>query len=358
MSVKKFYNQLECFRGYAALCVAAVHFNVNSIFHHSPFATGLFVSFFFTLSGFVISLNYFDKINNKKDLVYFVKKRFLRLYPLHFLFLFIFILIEILKLFLEVNFNLIPNNRAFSINDGFSLINQVFLTQSLMNYHSFNTPSWSISVELFCYIFFCLIIFKFKKKSIKIFLFFVIIFIFFLQDHFGFDKGYKSITSGLFCFLIGLIFSNLYRFIVNKNYVIKKKLIYFLFYSNFFLILVLLNIKDNFLIYPFLFSFLILLSCFIEKDSLTFKFFFNRFSTYLGKISYSIYLSHLFIFWSLTQFMRFVLNWELIIDENGKTKLLLSSYEANLMTIIAYALTIIFSHFLYYKVERFAYKKI
>ena len=38
MSVKKFYNQLECFRGYAALCVAAVHFNVNSIFHHSPFA--------------------------------------------------------------------------------------------------------------------------------------------------------------------------------------------------------------------------------------------------------------------------------------------------------------------------------
>ena len=56
--------------------------------------------------------------------------------------------------------------------------------------------------------------------------------------------------------------------------------------------------------------------------------------------------------------MRFFLNWQLYIDEKGKTKLLLSAYEANLMTIIAYILTIIFSHFLYHKVEKFFYRKI
>ena len=55
---------------------------------------GLVVDFFFVLSGFVISLNYLDKINTKNDLIKFQKKRFLRLYPLHILTLLIFVFID------------------------------------------------------------------------------------------------------------------------------------------------------------------------------------------------------------------------------------------------------------------------
>ena len=52
------YNQLDVFRGLAALSVCAVHFNYNSNIFHNYFAMGLFVQLFFTLSGFVIFLNY------------------------------------------------------------------------------------------------------------------------------------------------------------------------------------------------------------------------------------------------------------------------------------------------------------
>ena len=45
----------------------------------------LAVDFFFVLSGFVISLNYFYKLNDFNIFFDFIKKRFLRLYPLHFL---------------------------------------------------------------------------------------------------------------------------------------------------------------------------------------------------------------------------------------------------------------------------------
>ena len=47
----KHINQLDVFRGLAALSVCAVHFTYDSIFH-KYFAQGLFVQLFFTLSGF------------------------------------------------------------------------------------------------------------------------------------------------------------------------------------------------------------------------------------------------------------------------------------------------------------------
>jgi peptidoglycan/LPS O-acetylase OafA/YrhL len=40
------YNQLDVFRGLAALSVCAVHFNYNSNFFHNYFAMGIFVQLF------------------------------------------------------------------------------------------------------------------------------------------------------------------------------------------------------------------------------------------------------------------------------------------------------------------------
>ena len=80
------YVSLQCFRGIAALLVTTIHINVNNPFLDSSFRTGLFVQFFFVLSGFILSINYSNKINNFFEASHFIKKRFLRLYPLHLFF--------------------------------------------------------------------------------------------------------------------------------------------------------------------------------------------------------------------------------------------------------------------------------
>ena len=107
---------LETFRGIFALIIVLHHLKIDTFIQKSSIVIngGLVVDFFFVLSGFVISLNYIDKINSKLDLINFQKKRFLRLYPLHLLTLFIFILIEIIKILVENYLDLQPTYSPFS----------------------------------------------------------------------------------------------------------------------------------------------------------------------------------------------------------------------------------------------------
>ena len=67
-------------------------------------------------------------------------------------------------------------------------------------------------------------------------------------------------------------------------------------------------------------------------------------------------MCHLFVFWSLTQFLRFIIKLETIVDENGITKLDLSMTEATIMVVTSYILTITFSHILYNYFEKRFYK--
>ena len=97
--MRKKLDALETYRAFAALMIAAVHFKLNSPIVDHFLATGIFVPFFFTLSGFVIYYNYFDKIFNFSILIDFGKKRFLRLYPLHFFFPFNFFICRVFKIF-------------------------------------------------------------------------------------------------------------------------------------------------------------------------------------------------------------------------------------------------------------------
>ena len=58
---KSYLEQLDVYRALAALSVCAVHFTYDTVFT-KYFAQGLFVQLFFTLSGFVICLNYIEKL--------------------------------------------------------------------------------------------------------------------------------------------------------------------------------------------------------------------------------------------------------------------------------------------------------
>ena len=225
-------ESFETYRGFAALMIAAIHFKVNSPLVNHVFANGFFVHFFFTLSGFVMYLNYRDRISSIKTMLNFIKKRFLRLYPLHVLFLFIFLCIEIFKYLLEINYNIVANNKAFSINNLESLIGNLFLFQTFFDYNSFNTPSWSISAEYYTYILFAVVLIFFPKRLLLIILFLVCIVFFRIYSDVGFGINYTfhSFLDCVYCFFIGLLSCKLYfKFSNNDFYKINYQIFSFIF---------------------------------------------------------------------------------------------------------------------------------
>ena len=113
------------------------------------------VHVFYTISGFVFAYVYLS-INKKVGGKEFFINRFGRLYPLHFATLIIITILLFINLIINNSFNINP----FSHNDFYHFMLQLFFISSwgFENGHSFNTPIWSVSIEIAIYgVFFFLI---------------------------------------------------------------------------------------------------------------------------------------------------------------------------------------------------------
>ena len=334
---------LETFRGIFALIIVLHHLKIDTFIQKSNIVMngGLVVDFFFVLSGFVISLNYLDKINSKKDLLNFQKKRFNRLYPLHLLTLFMFIIIEIIKLIINNYTNLQSTYVPFSgFNNFYSLIANFFLLHGWYGW-SFNLPSWSISTEFYTYLIFGLVVLFFNKRTA----FFVFLILFsltvFLLNNSGlnFLENFIYPTRCIYSFFIGVITYLAFKKFKNN-------------YSNYIsLILIVLcilfiSISDNFylnnkyIIASILFSLTIFFVSKLNQDSFLYKILSNKFTVYLGSISYGIYMIHFGLVWFFRQFSRFFLN----IGQDSENYLVFNKYYGETFTILFLIGLIILSH--------------
>jgi peptidoglycan/LPS O-acetylase OafA/YrhL len=144
----------ESLRGIAALSVAVFHFGSPSPLQQNGFILHAYVmvDLFFVLSGYVIALNYADRITSASALWEFQRRRFWRLYPLHFVTFLLFVVLEGMRLAGA----LIESAEAPAALPGDDLpavAANLTLTQAiLLDNTSFNIPSWSISVEFFAYL--------------------------------------------------------------------------------------------------------------------------------------------------------------------------------------------------------------
>ena len=142
-------------RGLAAWWVVFYHVRENfMIYWPQSFAAlvdkgYLAVDFFFLLSGFVIQLNYGDKIKGQAPQLWdFWIKRAARIYPLHLLSLGLVILYALA---------LVISGRPLTANYDLSHLWMQFLLMhnwGFSDHLAWNVPSWSISTEWGAYIFF------------------------------------------------------------------------------------------------------------------------------------------------------------------------------------------------------------
>ena len=146
------FHELDSLRAIAALGVICWHY-VNA-FGASPFSTLLapffgrgllMVEFFFVLSGFVLTLAFWQA-NRQATFTSNVIARIGRLYPLHIVTL---LAVACMQWWLVSGLDSKPF--VYTFNDAYHFVLNTFLVQAtgLQRGWSFNAPSWSISTE-FC----------------------------------------------------------------------------------------------------------------------------------------------------------------------------------------------------------------
>lgn len=307
-------NKLTSLRYFAAFYVIAFHYfgffaGVNSfiemIIHHGYVA----VSFFFILSGYILTYNYLkyaENINYKQ----FLKKRFIKLYPAYFTALAISFVFGIYFYISS------PESRSSIFIDSYAFISSVLMLQSwtphlLFSIMNVNAPGWSLSVEMFLYVSFPFILLFLSRISSKflIALFALYISITFyliihfliktpLQEYFLMSTDNNTIPIHLFVqvfpilhlpeFVLGVLAAIL----VNRNIIIQNFTFNIFFYFSIAIILILLsiNVLPGYLINNGIlgiFFIMIIIKAHLSKSVNLLD---NEFLVKLGEASYHLYI--------------------------------------------------------------------
>lgn len=333
MNTSAYIPSLTPLRGIAAVLVVMLHYHTFM----GPLATPdallikkfyLMVDLFFVLSGFVMYHVYgswFEKTVDRKSFFRYMKARFARLYPLH-LFLLLYLMVWASLLYAKIGYAQL-NPIAQSILDPKAIPSSLLLVQA-WGFHleaPWNTPSWSISAEWFLYLLFpFLITFMVRYRQTARWVLgalaccTLLFLMFYVQPYFqqlwdtarqlpadmlGTRPAYTidlitgpALLRGLCGFIAGMIAYELYQ----ENWQ-KKLLQKGYWFLCIWIVLLGLWTKDWLpdVLAVGMFSLMILHTAYVEgpvKRLLN-----HRIFTYLGDISYSIYMVHMPII--LTLFM-------------------------------------------------------
>ncbi len=158
--------EIDALRGLAAILVLLSHVPILIESNRTVFSFGCVgVELFFIISGFVIFLS-IDKISNWHE---FIFNRITRLYPTFWL----CICITTLGIYLSSNLNNFNNSTFFLIK---SFLANLTMLPYYIGYPNIDDSYWTLTTELFFYVFMLiLIVLKLKKHIISIGFVFVIL---------------------------------------------------------------------------------------------------------------------------------------------------------------------------------------
>lgn len=260
------------------------------LYHYGGWA----VQFFWLLSGFVFCFVYLNKHYEFKK---FFILRFSRLYPLHLLSLILILLLQYGSLYLTGQFQIIE------INDAYHFFLNLFFIQhwGLQEGYSFNSPSWSVSLEELVYWAFFIVFMIFDWRNFKVLYVVLIAFLLFpifqlyasafLYFFVGVSihllqlkLNLKKLALLILAVAILLIFSILLKVGFSLGYIpLDTDSLIFSYYSalGYFLDVI-------FLLF---FSFLILCAVWIDRSSLLINL--STFFRNVGSLTYPTYMLHL-----------------------------------------------------------------
>lgn len=150
-------EQLTFTRFIAAISIVIFHYGNSSYLFNNEYISFIFkqanvgVSYFFVLSGFVMIIAYGNR--KKIKFIEYIKNRLARIYPVYLLAI---LLILVINLFRNIN--------VVDLLLNLLMLQSWFPNKAL----TLNLPGWSLSVELFFYVTFPILLNHFySKKSLK-----------------------------------------------------------------------------------------------------------------------------------------------------------------------------------------------
>ncbi len=321
------FNGLNSLRFIAALFVVMHHSEtikskneLNNLEWLSLFRNGgNAVTFFFVLSGFLITYLLLKEKNNtgKINIKTFYFKRILRIWPLYFL------LVIIGTIGLPFAFSLLHINYEMPYNLTDTWYYFVFFLPCLVTFyfgHHFLEPLWSIGVEEVFYLIWAPL-FKLNKNKI-LNLLISIIFIKIILNL----LGLLVIQNELFNYIV-----NIFKFeamaigglgayflytkgnLLNRNFLFKipiqiilfvSLIVYLIFHSNIDNLVWNTIFKSPILsplLVDFLFLYVIICISSVESSIIKLK---NKYLGYLGEISYGIYMYHMLVVFGTIHFLK------------------------------------------------------
>ncbi len=252
------------------------------------------VLFFFVLSGFVIHLNYSEKLNtlsNKvKNAGLFLFKRFNRIYPALIISILITVICDYIGNYqyeaLYSNQSLYSNiNNNLTFDYSIKTLLTTILNLSNLGFPVFgsNGPLWSLAYEWWFYVLYPILFFQWKNKN---WMFYLLILMLSVCGYFNFlgVVFFDKIFQGLLCWIFGCIMADVYK---------SKGQLNMLYFSGIaFLCFIILTIVElpfnNDVKMSALFASLIGFCIYYAKTISKFNFLKK-----LGDMSYTLYIIHL-----------------------------------------------------------------
>ncbi|MCO6185732.1 acyltransferase [Rhizobium sp. L1K21] len=356
------FSALDGWRGLFAIFVVLGHFPAFLVLENGPtvVAGSVMVDMFFILSGFVIMVGYEERFAQGYDVRRFLLGRLGRIYPIHLALLLAFVLTEVVLAFVTEHMSI--NQRVPFTGDRsiWAIFTNLALIQSF-NIHdtlTWNFPAWSLSTEWAAYLLFALAMLVRPGKTLPFAVFGAVFAagVLYVATPRPMQATYDfGVFRSIYGFALGVIGYYIFRCIENRNLQTKvgRSTFTALEIVTVFLTFALPAITGptrwQLFIPPFYMCAILL---FAFQGGVVSSLLSTRFMVYLGTISLSIYVCHIFFMFRLVNVFEVLQKWtgmtfiEIIHFDGGSAKFLsLHPLVLYPLAVAFVAFIIVFSHF-------------
>lgn len=353
------FVSLESFRGIAAVLVAVMH---------SPFYYGdefplvaraeMMVDFFFVLSGFVLAMAYQKKIAEGFSFVEFILLRFGRVYPLHLFMLLLFVPYIGIKIYVYYAMGIgktdpLEHNNLWTFLSNLLLIHSLGIGQGA----SWNEPSWSISVEFYTYIVFFVYVFllggrlRFATSLVASLAAYGCLY--WLADSTlikAHDLGMLRCLGGFF---MGVFVYDLFS-VTRQNLSVLMLSLLEVAAVSLSVILILASPGSKLVeLFAFISFGLVVYVFAIQADGVVSKLLCLKPFVFVGKLSYSIYMTHLLFWGVMSNIWHYVIKGPVrtFVAANGETVSRIDTPYALAINVGLLMLALLVSYFTYHYIE-------